>query len=211
MSDETSLYFSRGRMLWKVMRNEDDACWKGKLFPDQKHRCINSHHPRVFLWVTKNVLWTNTVLKQCGGHQIYNTDSGIHNTFDCQIWNPSLLNPELSSRILESCENLESEDMWDLESTPVIQNPRRWERNVERCIRWYKRFHILSTPHSILQIFTALVLILVVTHFTRVQPRVEIGKRADGCVKIRLKGTLCLLKRKMNGSSWKVLSKVSKQ
>ena len=33
--------------------------------------------------------------------------------------------------------------------------------------------------------------------------RPKIGNRADGCVRIRLKGTLCLLKRKMNGSSWK--------
>ena len=31
--------------------------------------------------------------------------------------------------------------------------------------------------------------------------RVEIGRRADCCVRTRLKATLCLLKRKRNGTS----------
>ena len=69
ISGEISLYFSRGRMLWKVMSNEDYAPKTG-LLPYEKHRCINFHYLRVFRWVT-NVLETNMLSKLCcSGFQI---------------------------------------------------------------------------------------------------------------------------------------------
>ena len=86
--------------------------------------------------------------------------------------------------------------------------------SVERCMRWYKRFHN-SCKRSILQVFsfTGLLLIILITLISwEVNwPRVKIGNKAEGCVKIPQKGTLSLLKRKMNRSSWKVLSKISQQ
>ena len=70
MSDEMSIYFSRGRKLREVMSNEDYAPKTGLLL-DQKHCCINVHYLRVFWYVqTKNVICINTVLKQCDGHLI---------------------------------------------------------------------------------------------------------------------------------------------
>ena len=47
MSDEISIFFSRGRMLREFVSNEDDAPKTG-LFPNQKHRYINFHYLRVF-------------------------------------------------------------------------------------------------------------------------------------------------------------------
>ena len=63
MGDQIPIYSSRGRMLWKVMNNEDDA-GKTRLLLDQKHGCINFNYLTVFWWVkTKNVICTQTILK----------------------------------------------------------------------------------------------------------------------------------------------------
>ena len=63
MSDQIPICSSRGRMLWKVMNNEDDAEKTGLLL-DQKHGCINYHYFKVFWWVkSKNVICTQTILK----------------------------------------------------------------------------------------------------------------------------------------------------
>ena len=106
-----------------------------------------------------------------------------------------------------------------------VQNQRRWVRNPRQLlyhIAWL--YAVQSNParvftiltnwalHFILQVsYTALFSIVLITHFTRTQPRVEVGKRADRCVRTRLKATLCLLKRKRSGISWKMLLRNSHQ
>jgi len=46
-SAESLIYSSLGRILWKVMSNENDAANKSLLY-DQKHRRINVHYLREF-------------------------------------------------------------------------------------------------------------------------------------------------------------------
>ena len=63
MGDQIPIHSSRGRMLLKVMNNEDGS-EKTRLLLDQKHGCINFSYLTVFWWVkTKNAISTQTILK----------------------------------------------------------------------------------------------------------------------------------------------------
>ena len=121
--------------------------------------------------------------------------------------------PNCPLRFWNTDNNLESKDLGEPEST-------RWYKiqgvkwGIQDCL--CMKLHDLMLCQTILQEFSRflqikfkfmlqvssmLFLNVLIIHFTRTRPRVEVGKRADCCVRTRLEETMCLLKGKRSRTS----------